>query len=257
MLNAFIFVADFESAIDSQCCYTPFHLKCIKAWASKSVKDLAEAYRARGEADKACEWRCPGCQKKRLEVPHKYRYEFSSDLKCPLLKSCSRCFCGSTTDPTPSHISTPHSCGNSCSRIRACDHPCPLSCHPGPCPPCQVMRHLDCHCGREKKAFRCVDVAGLLSRSDTSSLVRSALDLSCGQICRKPLTCGNHLCDSICHDGPCGDCSIVELSKCYCGKSERTLKCGEGTPKECRIRGENGSVDQWTGAYVCDKTCSR
>ncbi len=32
------------------------------------------------------------------------------------------------------------------------------------------MTHLDCHCGREKKAFRCVDVAGLLSRSDRPSL---------------------------------------------------------------------------------------
>ena len=61
---------------DVQCCYTPFHLKCIKSWASKSVKDLKEAYRARGEFDKQGEWRCPGCQRRRLHVPQGYMYAF-------------------------------------------------------------------------------------------------------------------------------------------------------------------------------------
>ncbi|THH06861.1 hypothetical protein EW145_g3790 [Phellinidium pouzarii] len=35
-------------AEDAQCCYTPFHLKCIKEWASKSVKDMRDAFHARG-----------------------------------------------------------------------------------------------------------------------------------------------------------------------------------------------------------------
>ena len=58
---------------DVQCCYTPFHLKCIKSWAVKSVKDMREAYRIRGE-DKPGEWRCPGCQRHRLHVPQSYMY---------------------------------------------------------------------------------------------------------------------------------------------------------------------------------------
>ena len=57
----------------SQCCYTPFHLKCIQNWASKSVRDTSEAYRARGLEGRSGEWRCPGCQRQRLEVPEAYR----------------------------------------------------------------------------------------------------------------------------------------------------------------------------------------
>ena len=32
-----------------QYCWTTFHVKCIRSWASKSVKDIADAWRARGE----------------------------------------------------------------------------------------------------------------------------------------------------------------------------------------------------------------
>ncbi|KAG6379879.1 hypothetical protein JVT61DRAFT_10441 [Boletus reticuloceps] len=45
----------------SQCCWSTFHLKCIRAWAEKSVKDIEEAWRARGES-RPGEWRCPGCR---------------------------------------------------------------------------------------------------------------------------------------------------------------------------------------------------
>lgn len=55
----------------SQCCWTTFHLKCIKNWSSKSVKEIADAWRARGE-DRPGEWRCPGCQSKRVHVPDGY-----------------------------------------------------------------------------------------------------------------------------------------------------------------------------------------
>lgn len=63
---------DSEDASDTQCCWTPFHLKCIRAWATKSLNDIREAYRARGEPDKQGEWRCPGCQRKRLHAPSNY-----------------------------------------------------------------------------------------------------------------------------------------------------------------------------------------
>lgn len=54
-----------------QCCWTTFHLKCIRSWAEKSVKDIVEAWRARGEV-RPGEWRCPGCQMKRERVPTTY-----------------------------------------------------------------------------------------------------------------------------------------------------------------------------------------
>lgn len=56
---------------EAQSCWNTFHLKCIHPWAEKSVKDLEEAWRARGE-EKTGEWRCPGCQSRREIVPRKY-----------------------------------------------------------------------------------------------------------------------------------------------------------------------------------------
>ncbi|CAE6471923.1 unnamed protein product [Rhizoctonia solani] len=101
------------------CCWTIFHMKCIKEWARKSVEATREAYRARN-VDLPGEWRCPGCQTKRAVVPQTYM-----------------CFCGRATNPAPSQLSTPHSCGEPCARVRKeCEHACPLACHPGPCPPC-------------------------------------------------------------------------------------------------------------------------
>ena len=59
----------------SRCCWNTFHLKCIRAWAEKSVKDLEEAWRARGES-RPGEWHCPGCRATRQAVPHTYTYVF-------------------------------------------------------------------------------------------------------------------------------------------------------------------------------------
>ena len=56
---------------DAQSCWNTFHLKCVQSWAGKSVKDMEEAWRARGEEKKG-EWRCPGCQSKREIVPQRY-----------------------------------------------------------------------------------------------------------------------------------------------------------------------------------------
>lgn len=61
-----------NAPVAAQCCWTTFHLKCIKAWASKSVKDTEAAWKARGE-DRPGVWRCPGCQSQRNVVPTVYR----------------------------------------------------------------------------------------------------------------------------------------------------------------------------------------
>lgn len=62
-----------QTAKPPQYCWNTFHLKCIRPWASKSVKDLEDAWRARGE-NKRGEWRCPGCQSKRMNIPTSYWY---------------------------------------------------------------------------------------------------------------------------------------------------------------------------------------
>ncbi|KZT10350.1 uncharacterized protein LAESUDRAFT_644605 [Laetiporus sulphureus 93-53] len=216
----------------AQCCWTTFHLKCIRAWASKSVKDITAAWRARG-VEKKGEWRCPGCQAKREIVPSGYW-----------------CFCGSTLEPKLSRLATPHSCGNLCSRPRACGHPCPLACHPGPCPPCQVTLQLPCHCGKQMLSFRCSHLAP----EKTSD--KTAAELSCGQKCGHKLSCGNHDCEEICHPGPCPPCKVRHKARCYCGKEERELGCGEGEEKECAVM-EEGQEKRWTGQFECGEICGR
>ena len=84
----------------------------------------------------------------------------------------SRCFCHSTSEPRQIRLGTTHSCDSSCSRVResGCGHPCPLQCHPGPCPPCQVTTRPECYCPlKEVLAFRCgIDAT-------------AGRDLSCGK----------------------------------------------------------------------------
>jgi hypothetical protein len=62
----------------------------ILSWADKSVKEVAEAWRARGEPDKKGDWRCPGCQAKRDAVPSGYWYSYLF-LKKSLLICISNC----------------------------------------------------------------------------------------------------------------------------------------------------------------------
>jgi len=225
----------------AQYCWTSFHTKCIKAWAAKSVKEVAEAWRARGEHDKSGDWRCPGCQAKREIVPSGYRYVHILPFSFPSPNISFRCFCGAVPEPKLTRLSTPHSCGRPCTRVRetGCGHPCPLLCHPGPCPPCQVVTQLDCYCPRHiSLSFRC----GVDSRN-----------LSCGNVCDRLLKCGKHSCKAVCHEGDCEKCPLKEIVKCYCGKEEKEVDCGEGTPAECFVEGEA----PWIGRYTCDRECQR
>ncbi|KAF8651138.1 hypothetical protein AX16_004861 [Volvariella volvacea WC 439] len=217
-----------------QYCWTIFHVKCIRSWASKSVKEVSEAWRARGE-ERQGDWRCPGCQVKREVVPTGYW-----------------CFCNSIQDPALTRLATPHSCGNPCARVResGCGHPCPLLCHPGPCPPCQVTTQHECYCPRKKVlAFRC----GADKDKNTGKL--KARSLSCGEPCGRLLNCGKHECERVCHEGDCGACEVRESVRCYCGKEEKEMVCGEGEERECIVEGEN--AERWIGRYACTQKCLR
>ncbi|KAB5593926.1 FKBP12-associated protein [Ceratobasidium theobromae] len=147
---------DDPSAAPATCCWTIFHMKCIKEWARKSVTATREAYRAR-DVDLPGDWRCPGCQTKRTEVPRAYV-----------------CFCGRASDPPPSRLSTPHSCG-----------------------------------------------------------------------------CEKHTCQQECHPGPCSPCQIVDTARCYCGKHEKEMSCGAGSPMDCGVEG----MEPWEGRWQCEDPC--
>ncbi|KAF7350455.1 FKBP12-associated protein 1-like protein [Mycena venus] len=206
-----------------QYCWTTFHLKCIRSWAAKSVKEVADAWAARGEPHRGGEWRCPGCQARRVAVPTSYR-----------------CFCNATPSPAPARISTPHSCASPCTRPRpSCSHPCPLLCHPGPCPPCRITTDVKCGCPKGTiLALRCGET-----------------DISCGAVCGRTLTCGTHTCARECHTDECDPCAVREVARCWCGKEEREIGCGEGTAISCSH--DDTSAAPWLGRFACDNTCDR
>jgi transcriptional repressor NF-X1 len=168
-----------------------------------------------------------------------------------LCDTVRRCFCGSAQDPKPPRLATPHSCGNPCSRTRLCGHPCPLPCHPGPCPPCMITIQNPCHCGRDVVALVC-------SRANptTGGKINFTPSRSCGRKCGKPLSCRNHVCPELCHDGECPPCSVTEEARCWCGKERKSLDCGAGDAKECNILTADGE-ESWTGKFGCDKPCER
>ena len=159
-----------------------------------------------------------------------------------------RCFCNSMAEPKRARLSTPHSCGSSCSRPResGCGHPCTLRCHPGPCPPCQVMTQSVCYCPRQQNlTFHC--------GTDGRNKLKGPRNLSCGNICQRSLDCGKHTCGRVCHDGACDSCDIMESSRCWCGKSNKEVRCGDGEEVQCFVEGES----PWIGRFGCGKTCER
>lgn len=173
-----------------------------------------------------------------------------------------RCFCSSTSEPKPTRLTTPHSCGNTCSRRRpseaqgGCAHPCPLTCHPGPCPPCGVTTSVECPCPRrEVITYRCGgDASSSLGGHHSASSGRRVL--TCGKMCHRTLSCGKHRCEELCHEGECGRCEVREEARCWCGRKEREVRCGEGVGVGSVVETQTGK-EEWVGRFGCDEICER
>jgi transcriptional repressor NF-X1 len=83
-------------------------------------------------------------------------------------------------------------------------------------------------------------------------------DLSCSEVCDRQLGCGNHTCQQVCHAGDCEPCSVREMARCYCGRVEREVPCGEGEVKECALGAYGGQDEQkWLGRFCCENVCNR
>ena len=50
---------------------------------------------------------------------------------------------------------------------------------------------------------------------------------SCGALCGKDLTCGRHVCESVCHPAPCLSCCVFLTVECHCKREKRETVCGE------------------------------
>jgi transcriptional repressor NF-X1 len=79
------------------------------------------------------------------------------------------------------------------------------------------------------------------------------MNLSCGDECRGKLGCGNHSCMSVCHEGDCAPCEVVEEAMCYCGKVRKGVECGSGIEEESVLEGE----ERWVGRFECENECGR
>ncbi|KAI2618885.1 hypothetical protein GGR54DRAFT_604948 [Hypoxylon sp. NC1633] len=213
-------------------CWTAIHMSCVNIWFSSQTRN-AEVLPAN--------WRCPGCNSPMSDEPTTYH-----------------CWCSKEINPRPIPGLPPHSCGQSCSKPRVtCPHPCPLQCHAGPCPPCQLMGpSLSCYCGKHISSKRC-------SQTDYVN------GWSCHEVCGDLLPCGEHECQQECHSGLCGSCETPVLTLCYCGREFKHIPCEQRKEtKESYNYGQiglehdvpktDGMPDNWyLGSFGCNSICDR
>ncbi|CAH1179658.1 unnamed protein product [Phaedon cochleariae] len=259
-------------------CFGFFHLMCIQRWSKDTLTQQKQALEGQILVQKAklC-WCCPKCR---------FEY-FTEDVPTKYL-----CFCKKTEKPKFHPFLVPHSCGDICRKnlIPNCGHSCLLLCHPGPCPPCPVTVSVSCYCGAQaprtqrcsNKEWSCNGICGKVlecqkhtcpnpchrgeckpcpKKSIHKCVCKSQQKLRdcaspvwhCDKICKKPLECGNHRCEEVCHDGVCDMCSLTKPRTCPCGKSTHRLPCTVETPC-CQDTCEK-LLD--CGVHKCNQRCHK
>ena len=125
------------------------------------------------------------------------------------LSTFRTCPCGQTSQN--GRCGTTPICENVCGRLLNCRvHRCQEKCHKDACEPCTVKITQKCACSEPSENVVDCDKNVLES------------GFSCGKLCQKLLSCGNHTCLKICHD-PSENCEICPRSPeiiktCHCGK---------------------------------------
>ncbi|KAK6172951.1 hypothetical protein SNE40_016503 [Patella caerulea] len=231
-------------------CAGMFHITCIQKWVTEGTYQFN--YKSDSNIPTSnIPWHCPKCR-------HEYQ---QSD--CPTKYYC---FCGKVADPPFDPWLVPHSCGQTCGRKLKpdCGHSCLLLCHPGPCPPCPKTIKSTCYCGKQPAEMKrcsarnwaCGQPCGrilscnqhycqqpchegecspcsktskqscLCGRHEDTRLCASP-EWRCKEVCNRPVDCGNHVCEKVCHGQDCGPCPRLGLRTCPCGKTELELPCTE------------------------------
>lgn len=120
-------------------------------------------------------------------------------------------------------------CDKECkvARPEKCSHKCSIrACHPGNCPPCEILERIPCHCGVTELYLRCRELS-----TATEEM------LSCKQQCPKNLECG-HRCRNTCHSGICGVgqvCNKKTKIHCQCGNLKRDAPCNLVRSGEAKV----------------------
>lgn len=118
-------------------------------------------------------------------------------------------------------------------------------------PHCMRICRANLNCGRHACDERCcTGERKALERSNAKRRQRPLDSVSrhvddgveaehiCTRQCGRLLKCGNHVCEELCHKGPCGSCreAIFEEISCHCGRTvlQPPLPCGT-EPPPCRF----------------------
>ncbi|XP_058120200.1 protein shuttle craft [Anopheles ziemanni] len=256
-------------------CYHILHLTCVTRWATSSQSDDGS-------------WRCPACQNVLKTVPREYLC-FCGKEKNPtynredLAHSCGevcgrrdfcehpctllchpgpcppcqasvqrRCGCGRLEKALLCSRKEDLLCDATCDKALNCDrHRCAKRCHGGDCDPCEEQVQHNCHCGKCDRMVAC-------TKGNLEKTV-----YGCGAVCDRPLSCGNHRCELLCHEGdctPCMDRPEVVLS-CPCGRQpieagSRT-SCLDPIPTCTGNCGKKLACGPPGAHHCCDARCHR
>ncbi|KAF8395897.1 hypothetical protein HHK36_019852 [Tetracentron sinense] len=142
-------------------------------------------------------------------------------------------------------------CGQLCDKLLKCGrHRCERVCHPGPCDSCGVPINASCFCNKKMEVVLCgeLPVEGELKVNYGA--------FSCSLACGKKLGCENHVCEEICHPGPCGVCELTpwKIRTCNCGKTklqEERQSCLDPIPTCSQICGK----PLHCGIHYCKEVC--
>ncbi|XP_053672824.1 protein shuttle craft [Anopheles nili] len=214
-------------------CYHILHLGCVTRWATSS------------QAEDGSGWRCPACQNVTKKIPREY-FCFCGKQKNPtynrddLAHSCGetcerrdfcdhactllchpgpcppcqasvqrRCGCGRLEKLVQCCLKEDLLCGATCDKPLNCVlHHCGKQCHAGSCETCAEQVQHNCHCGKDERMVAC----------SVEHLEKTSY--GCGKPCERPLACGNHQCQRLCHEGECDPCADApeRVLSCPCGR---------------------------------------
>lgn len=72
----------------------------------------------------------------------------------------------------------------------------------------------------------------------------------CGRVCGKPLDCGRHRCERVCHAGSCGSCALAGPKACPCGKQRLDHAACDAVVPPC---GETCGKRLSCGVHTCNE----
>ncbi|XP_056631026.1 protein shuttle craft [Diorhabda sublineata] len=253
------------------CCHI-FHLHCVVAWAKSSKIENG--------------WRCPACQNVCSEVPKQYKCFCGKTIeprfepgviphgcgdmclrkgrhcehKCSILchpgpcPDCTvmiskSCGCGATQQMVKCSTDIEITCNAICNKFLECGlHRCTQSCHTGNCESCNKTIIQECYCAKEGRKVPCCGE------------YKGQTQYSCGELCDKILSCGNHRCEKICHEGSCEMCTtdVNNIRTCPCGRTRLTkerLSCLDPIPCCDKVCGKVFKCGQPNMPHRCENNC--